>query len=159
MRVGVISDTHDRIPTIDRGLEILRARGVQAILHPGDIVAPFAAKRLAAWAGPLHITYGNNDGERRGLKSILPQIQDGPILLDLGGRRILLHHFIDWCPDSEVARADAVVTGHTHEVVNEPRDGKLFLNAGECCGWLTGRCTVAVLETDDLAAEIIEVPQ
>ncbi len=159
MLIGVISDTHDRLPAIDRGLEILRDRGVEAVLHPGDVVAPFAAKRLLAWSGPLHITYGNNDGERHGLKTVLPQIQDGPMLLQLGGKAVLLHHFVDWCASSDIAKADIIVTGHTHEIVNEIRDGKLFLNPGEACGWLTGRCTVAVLDTNAMAAEIIEVPQ
>lgn len=159
MRIGVISDTHDRLPVIDRGLDALRQRGVEALLHPGDVVSPFAAKRLLAWDGPLHITYGNNDGEHKGLRTVLPQIQDGPIRIELGGKRILLHHFIDWCPACEIALADIIVTGHTHEIVSEVREGKLFLNPGECCGWLTGRCTVAVLDTDTLSAEIIEVSQ
>lgn len=159
MQVGVISDTHDRLTTIDRGLEILRSRGAEVLLHPGDVVAPFAAKRFLDWPGDLYITYGNNDGERKGLKAILPQIQEGPMLLGVAGRRILLHHFIDWCSQEEIDRAEIVVTGHTHEVVNELREGKLFLNPGECCGWVTGRCTVALLDTDSLTAEIIEVPQ
>lgn len=159
MLIGVISDTHDRLPTLDRGLAILRERGVEAIIHPGDIIAPFAAKRLLAWTGPLHVTYGNNDGERAGLKTVLPQIQDGPLWVEAGGRRILVHHFLDWCNPWDIEQADAVVTGHTHEVVNEQKNGKLFLNSGECCGWLYGRCTVAVLDTGSLSAEIIEVPQ
>lgn len=157
MRIGVISDTHDRLPTLDRGLNILRDRAVDAIIHPGDVIAPFAAKRLLAWTGPLHITYGNNDGEREGLQRILPQIQDGPLWVDADGRRILVHHFLDWCRPEDVAAADIIVTGHTHEVVNERYDGKLFLNPGECCGWVHGRCTVAVLDTDSLSAEIVEV--
>jgi len=159
MLLGVISDTHDRLPTMDRGLAMLRERDVEAILHPGDVVAPFAARRLLAWSGPLYITYGNNDGERHGLKQVLPQIQDGPMWVELGDKRILLHHYVDWVTAADMVRADVIVTGHTHEVVNEMRDGKLFLNPGECCGWLHGRCTVAVLDTDRLTAEIIEVPQ
>ncbi len=159
MRIGVISDTHDRLPTLDRGLAILQGRGVELIIHPGDVVAPFAAKRLLAWPGPLHITYGNNDGERAGLKAVLPQIKDGPLWLDADGRRILVHHFVDWCAPAHIAQADIIITGHTHEVVNERKSGKLFLNSGECCGWLYGRCTVAVLDTRSLSAEIIEVPQ
>jgi predicted phosphodiesterase len=84
MDIGVLSDTHDRLPTMQAALEEFRQRGITTILHPGDIVAPFAAKVLAAWAGTLYVTYGNNDGERRGLKQVLPQIQDGP--LHLAGR-------------------------------------------------------------------------
>lgn len=157
MKIGVISDTHDRLPALDRGLEMLRQRQVEAIIHPGDVIAPFAAKRLLAWTGPLHITYGNNDGERAGLKTVLPQIQDGPLWVKLDGKRILVHHFIDWCQAEDVEAADIIVTGHTHEVAVEQRNGKLFLNPGECCGWVTGRMTVAVLDTETCSAEIVEV--
>ena len=158
MRIGVISDTHDRLPTLDRGLELLQERGIDALIHPGDIIAPFAAKRLLAWPGPLYVIYGNNDGEREGLKKVLSQIQDGPLWIEAGSRRILVHHFIDWCRAEDIEAADIVITGHTHEVVNEMRDGKLFLNPGECCGWVNGRCTVAVLDTETMTAEIIDVP-
>jgi hypothetical protein len=50
-----------------------------------------------------------------------------------------------------------VITGHTHEIVNESHEGVLYLNPGECGGWLTDRCTVALLDTEQLKAEIIEV--
>ena len=63
---------------------------------------------------------------------------------------------IAWDP-GDLADADVVMTGHTHEVDNELHDGRLFLNPGECCGWVSGRCTVAVLDTDSLSAEVIEV--
>jgi putative phosphoesterase len=157
MRIGVISDTHDRLPTIDRALAVFRERRVEAILHLGDIIAPFAAKKFTGVSVPLYVIYGNNDGERAGLKKMLPQIVDGPLAIELGGRRLLLHHFIDWLTPEQVAGADAVLTGHTHEVVNEVRDGRLFLNPGECCGWVTGCCTVAVLETKTLSVEVVDL--
>jgi putative phosphoesterase len=157
MKIGILSDTHDRLPTIDAAMAEFVRHGVEAMIHPGDIVAPFAAKRLFLWKGPLYVTYGNNDGERKGLKAILPQIQDGPLLVELSGRRILVHHYLDWCQASDLRRADIVITGHTHEVVNEMREGKLFINPGECCGWISGRCTAAILDTDGPSAEIIEL--
>ncbi len=157
MIIGVLSDTHDRLPLIDAALAEFVRRGAAAVIHPGDVVSPFAARRLLAWKGPLHVTYGNNDGERKGLKSVLPQIQDGPLHLELDGRRILVHHYLDWCHPADVARAEIVVTGHTHEVVNEVRDGRLILNPGECCGWISGRCTVALLDTQGPSAEVIEL--
>ena len=135
----------------------LDARQTSGRNHAGDLVAPFAAKMLAGFERPVHVIYGNNDGERPGLAAMLPQIQDGPLHLDVAGRRILVHHFIDWCAPEDLARADVVVTGHTHEVVNDLRDGTLFLNPGECCGWVNGRCTAALLDPTGPAAEIIEL--
>lgn len=158
MKVGLISDTHDRLPAIAAALEIFRGRGIRTLLHPGDVIAPFAARLLAGFDGELHITFGNNDGERAGLRRILPQIQDGPLHLVLDGRRLLLHHFVDWCAASDVDRAEVIVTGHTHDVRIERRDGRLFVNPGECCGWVTGTCTVAVLDLKSLDVEGIEVP-
>ena len=157
MKLGVLSDSHDRMPAIDAVLTEFEQRGIEVVIHAGDLVAPFAAKRLRAWPGELHVIFGNNDGERAGLAGVLPQIQDGPLILELGGRRVLVHHFMDWCDPKDLTACDVIITGHTHGVVNETCDGKLVLNPGESCGWLTGRCTAAVVDTDALQAEIIEV--
>jgi uncharacterized protein len=155
--VGVLSDTHDRVPLIAMALDLFAERGVGAIVHAGDICSPFAAKALKAAEErcPLHVILGNNEGEMAGLKGVLPQLCQGPMRLELDGRKILVHHFDRWCEPADVAWADVVVTGHTHEVVNEMRDGALFLNPGECCGWVNGRCTVAVLDTAGPKAEIV----
>lgn len=161
MKIGVIADTHDRLPTARRAVAMFKRMNVGAILHAGDYVAPFAAKLFAPpelpERIPLYCVYGNNDGERAGLKGMLPQLEDGPMRIELGGRVIVMHHFVDWLDAGALRGAEVVVTGHTHEVVNETRDGVLYLNPGECCGWVNDRCTVAVLDTDGPTAEIIQV--
>lgn len=160
MKIGIISDSHDRLPALRAALAALRARDVKAILHAGDFVAPFAARLLAEPAAggiPVHCVYGNNDGEREGLKKILPQIRTGPLRLAIGGRTIVLHHSLETLGEADLAGAEVVVTGHTHRPANEVRDGVLYLDPGECCGWLTGRCTAAVLDTDALSAEVVEI--
>lgn len=157
MRIGLISDTHDRLPAIRAALGRFRELGIDTLLHPGDVIAPFAAKLLAEFDGALHITYGNNDGERAGLKAVLPQIQDGPLHVELGGLKVLVHHALDWCVEADLARADVVVTGHTHAEAVEERYGRLLVNPGECCGWVTGTCTIGVLETDTRSVEIVEL--
>lgn len=157
MRIGLISDTHDRLPAIRAALETFERAGVEVLLHPGDLVAPFAAKVLADFPGVLHVTYGNNDGEREGLRAVLPKIQDGPFHIEIGGKRILIHHFVDWCREEDVTAADIIVTGHTHHAAVERRDGRLYVNPGECCGWVTGRCTVAILDIPKESVELIEV--
>ena len=160
MKIGVLSDTHDRLPTFERALSLFKRLKVDAVIHAGDYIAPFAAKLIAPdvmGETPVHCVYGNNDGEKAGLKGILPQIADGPLRIRLGGKTIVTHHFIDWLKPADTQGADIVITGHTHAVVNEVREGRLYLNPGECCGWVGGRCTVALLDLDKPAAEIIEV--
>jgi putative phosphoesterase len=167
MKIGVISDSHDRLPTLRRALALFKRMKLDAVLHAGDFVAPFAAKLLVgpdsphADGVPLHCIYGNNDGERAGLKKILPMVADGPWRGSIGGKTIVMHHWIDWLKPADLTGADIIITGHTHEIVNETRTdtGKpvLHLNPGECCGWLTDRCTVAIVDTDTLTAQIIEV--
>ena len=146
MKIGILSDTHDRLPMIAAALARFGEAGVAAVLHAGDYVAPFAARMLAAPSLPqgcqVHCIYGNNDGERAGLAGKLP---------------IVMIHDAVALTDDDLADADVVVAGHTHEVVNQLRDGVLQLNPGECCGWLSGRCTAAILDTDTLTAEIAEL--
>jgi putative phosphoesterase len=60
-------------------------------------------------------------------------------------------------PAGRRAATDLVVTGHTHDVRIETRDGKLLVNPGGRCGWVTGRRTAAVVDLDALSAELIEV--
>jgi putative phosphoesterase len=159
MKVGVISDTHDRLPTFRRAVALFNRLGVEAIFHAGDFIAPFAAKVLgpSELSRPLHCVYGNNDGEKKGLKAVLPGVVDGPLSVSLGGRNILMHHWIEQLRPADIQKADVVISGHTHTTVNETRNGTLLLNPGECCGWVTDRCTVAMLDLDNLEAQIIEV--
>ena len=155
MRLGVLSDTHDHLPMIEKAVDLFLEQRVEAVLHAGDIVSPFAAKALARFQGPLYAVYGNNDGEREGLQKLLPGIAAGPRMVEVGGRRILLHHDLGGCREAVIARAELVVTGHTHVPVVRREGGRLFVNPGECCGWLYHQPTVAILETEGPEAEIV----
>ena len=159
MKIGVISDTHDRLPTFRRAMSLFSRMKVEAVFHAGDFVAPFAAKLITPehYRGTVHCCFGNNDGERAGLKKLLPQVVDGTVTVKVGGKVIAMNHFIDWFKPAELAQADIIISGHTHEVVNEVRGGKLYLNPGECCGWVTDRCTIAMLDLATMKADIIEV--
>jgi len=159
MKIGVLSDTHDRVPTFERALRGFREREVEAIFHAGDFVAPFAAKLLKpdSAPAPVYCIFGNNDGEREGLLKTLPHLRDGPLRVELGARVIVMHHYLDWFSDADVEDAAVVISGHDHTVHVEARDGRLYLNPGECCGWVTGRCTAAILDTESLEAEIFDI--
>jgi len=155
MLVGIISDSHDHLDRLRLGIKRLEKEGAEVLLHPGDIIAPFAAKVLLEWQKPLHVVYGNNDGERRGLKSVLPQIVDGPILVELDGCRISMDHYPPSDERIPIETVGVVLFGHTHEVLVEERNGVLHLNPGECCGWVNGKPTIATLDTQTRHVEII----
>ena len=156
MRIGVLSDSHDHLPALDAALAALMSHGVEAVIHAGDFIAPFAAKRLAptVLGVPVYACYGNNDGERRGLRRVLPVVAEGPLRLELGGKTVVVDHFRDWLTDDDVAGADVVITGHTHEAEERRADDRLWLNPGEVCGYVTGRKSCAVLTLNRPSAEV-----
>jgi len=159
MIVGLMADSHDHLRLTRSALEVFRERGAGAVIHAGDVVAPFAAKVLAECDAPVHAVFGNNDGERAGLAKVL-DIAPGPRAFEFGGRRIVVAHDLPEIPMEETARAHVVVTGHTHGPLIEPSGepgNPLMINPGETGGWLTGRATCAVLDTDTMEAEICEL--
>ena len=155
MKIGVIADTHDRLDYLRRALAVFAAEPVEAVVHAGDLIAPFAAKLLVTCHCPITVVYGNNDGERAGLAKVLPGIADGPVLAEIGGRRISVDHTPPGEPNAPAEGAEVVVFGHTHEATCEFRDGVLYLNPGECGGWLHGTSSVAILDTDTLTARVV----
>jgi hypothetical protein len=88
---------------------------------------------------------------------LLPELADGPRRLELGGRKICLVHIWENLSHAAFEASDIVVFGHTHEPKIERHEGRLIVNPGECGGWMTGRATVAILDTDTMAAETEEV--
>ncbi len=152
MKIGIIADTHDNIPKIKKALATFKMRGCEIIIHAGDVIAPFAAKALKAAKLPVYAVYGNNDGERKGLADLL-DIVDGPRVIKVGERKILLAHSLDQVTDEHKAGVDLVVVGHTH-VAQVKRDEKpLVLNPGEAGGWLYGKTSVAVVDTGRMSIE------
>jgi hypothetical protein len=159
MKIGVISDTHDNLPAIDAAVRHFQTAGVEVVLHGGDFVAPFALRRLLEARLPVVAVFGNCDGERAGLAQLLPDLSDGPRRLELGGRKICLVHNAQRLTHEDVEAADILLVGHTHEPKSERQEGRLIVNPGECCGWVTGRGTVAVVDTGVLTADFETVYQ
>ena len=117
MKIGVMSDSHDNLPLIRRALERFEAEGVECLIHAGDFVAPFAVKEILKFKGAAHGCFGNNDGEKAGIRKLWPAVAYPPCELRLGGRRILLTHdeaSLARVPEL-LRRAEVVIVGHTHK--------------------------------------------
>jgi putative phosphoesterase len=156
MLIGVMADTHDNLPKVAAATELFAARGVQAILHAGDFVAPFALKLLLTAGLPVTGVFGDNDGERTGLRKACPDLYSAPHRFEMGGRTVVLAHDPAQLAGEAAAGADLLVHGHTHK--SEVRPGPpLLVNPGEAGGWLTGVSTVALVDLDSLTAELVEL--
>jgi putative phosphoesterase len=52
---------------------------------------------------------------------------------------------------------DVVVHGHTHAPEIRRKGSTLIINPGEICGYLTGKSTLALLDTSKREARIVEL--
>jgi len=155
MKIGIISDSHDNLPLIGRAVHYLNDEWpVDAVIHAGDYVAPFAVRELARIRAPLYGVFGNNDGERAGIRKELPQIEEPPLRFQLGGRTIVVTHDLATLAEDDTAGADIIVCGHTH-APEVKQDSCLLVNPGELGAWLTGTATIAVVDLETLEAQIV----
>ncbi len=79
MQIGVISDTHDNVPATDAAMDLFEERGVEAVIHCGDFVAPPLIPHLDRPGMEVHAVRGNNDGEREGLVDAFTALDNGTL--------------------------------------------------------------------------------
>ena len=170
MKLAVISDTHDNKKKILNAVSVMNKREVDALIHCGDYCSPFTKR----WFDELNETikkdfygvFGNNDGDHGFLRKNLGQIckfTDNSIELikEFEGKNIFASHMptpklIDALANS--SEFDIILSGHTHSIVNKKQDdGVLIVNPGEACGYLTGIATFAIIDTNKMEVEIIEL--
>jgi putative phosphoesterase len=150
MLIGVISDIHDHLERLRVALGKLQEAGAEALICCGDLCSPFVVSELAQGfpAGPIHIVFGNNDGDRYRITVFAARHKDDAgarrvevhgesKALELGGKRIFIHHFNDVgqliAPTTEF---DAVCYGHNHEwTAHCHPSGSLAINPGAIMGW------------------------
>jgi putative phosphoesterase len=118
--IGVVSDTHGLL----RPEAVRRLRGVDRIVHAGDIGAPEVLRALEAIA-PVTAVRGNND--RGAWARALPET----VTLSVEGARLhVLHDVKTLAVDPRRAAFSAVIAEHSHRPSAIDREGVLFLNPG-----------------------------
>ena len=158
--IGLITDTHDNKHAIEKALVVFKNRQVGLVLHGGDYIAPFNARWMQGLQVPFVGVFGNNDGEKFGLRAQfekLGPIHRPPYVHTWQGKRILMLHEPDEVEAlSQSGMYDVIFYGHTHQL--DVRKGKpLIVNPGEACGWTTGRETIGILNLETMDVEIIDL--
>ncbi|MEM3703888.1 MAG: metallophosphoesterase [Candidatus Bathyarchaeia archaeon] len=165
MQIGLMADTHDRLPIVEKAVKKFNERGVELVLHAGDYVAPFVVPKFKDLRAEVIGVFGNNDGDRELLRKRFNEregmelrgnfaevyIDNVKIALLHGHEEELLKALIN------SQNFPVVVYGHTHRAEVRKEGKTLVVNPGEVCGYITGKSTIALLDTEKLEVKIIEL--
>lgn len=163
--VGIISDTHDNLPLIDKAVERLNREKVEIVLHAGDYIAPFTIARFKHLKAKLIGVFGNNDGDLELLKKRFADIETAEIRgsfaeVTVDGLKIALLHG----EEGELLQSlintqgyDMVVHGHSHEARIYKKGKTIVINPGEVCGYLSEKSTIALLDTETRETKLVHL--
>lgn len=175
MLLGIISDTHDNLASIDKAFEIFKSRQVGLIIHCGDWVAPFSVGHFGKLANlaniPVKGVFGNNEGDKEGIREInarlsepieFPSNQDY-LEFGAGGKLFAVTHGHQTSIVEQLVEAKkywAIFLGHAHIPLQDDFEGIRILNPGAAClvqrGEIVGKATLGIYETETGNFEIVE---
>jgi hypothetical protein len=160
MRVGLMADSHDRLPAIAELVRQMQEGGVSMLIHAGDYCAPFALGPIEAASMSLAGVFGKNDGDTQGLLAKASagfgaELFESPHSFEVGGQRILVVHDIGEVQPRSIEGHSIVVHGCTHQQEMKTRGDTLIVNPGEACGWLYGTPRAAILDLDTKKVEFL----
>ena len=158
MLVGLMTDTHDRLPAIAELVKRMQEAGVGFLLHAGDFCSPFALTPFFAANMAVGGVFGRNDGDPQGIRAKAAQgmgveIYESPHSFEISGKRILLVHDIGDVNERSIEEHALVVHGCSHQRDVRTAEGVTIVNPGEACGWLTGSPSAAIADLGTMKVE------
>ena len=158
MRVAILSDIHDNVWNLATALEGIK--NTDAMIVCGDLCSPFIAVQLASdYSGPIHIVFGNNDGDLYRITKLSGRYENIDIhgeffQGELGGKQFAANHFgYIALPLSDSGKYDVVCYGHNHAYKIEKRGKALAINPGTIMGYDPAQrvdvtATLAIYDTE-----------
>jgi putative phosphoesterase len=181
MRVGIVSDTHDRLPAVKAAVDVLRDREVEVVIHCGDIETVETVQLFAEFQ--THYVLGNWDGDwitgvnsgwatraadgrkrdasrlRSAIESVGAKLHEPWGELKLDGRQIAWLHGDnrDLLKELELSNCyDFLFYGHTHLAEQHRTGGTLVINPGAM--FKVHPLSFAILDLQSGEAESVVVP-
>ncbi len=137
MKIGIITDTHDRQALLKKAIEVFTEHHVDCVLHAGDITSPSSAQALA---GIDHVkfigVFGNCDSDKSALESVVSshegEIRVGVYRGKIGDKKLLMAHDPRSLGDMPMTGDfDLIVYGHTHVQDIHRQGNALVINPGQ----------------------------
>lgn len=159
MKIGILSDSHDNIPKIRAAITFFNDANCDMVIHAGDFISPFSVKEFKNLIPRLVCVFGNNDGEKLGLKRILgDQVHLAPHHIKIDGKKVLIcHEPYELAALIQSQVYDVIIYGHTHDIDIRQEKKTTVINPGECGGWLNGKSTIATWDTQTAKTTLIEI--
>ena len=145
MRVGIMSDTHKKLGRAKKAVDLLIEKGVEFIIHAGDIVRV----ELLEYLEEKNIRYvavlGNNDYHLYDVVDKYNLVTE-PYYFKLANKTWKLMHYPKYMFPLDT---DIIVYGHTHDVDISFNGKNLIINPGEVCARDHGFSTCMSLDIDE----------
>jgi uncharacterized protein len=163
VKIGILSDTHDRFETAMAAVRLLQQAGATYLIHCGDVGGTHMLDPLAGT--PAAFVFGNNDFERDELRNYASLLGIKCLgnfgVLELAGKQIAVTHGDDHRLLNRLVRPeqplDYLLTGHTH-LKHDRRVGKIrLINPGALHRAAVKTVATLDLELDELT--FLALPQ
>ena len=163
MKIGVMSDTHDNLSNTVAVLKTYRERGIDTIVHCGDLTSPEMISHFEGFR--LIFTIGNMDHTTGTIKKRLEKMREdnfaGMVFTGkLGGVFIAVTHSHVDGKIMELVREKKfkwIFHGHTHEKRDEMVQGVRIVNPGALGGLGREPRTFCIVDLEAGDVEFIKI--
>ncbi len=169
MKICIVSDSHDNRRLLEYAAADAKARGAEAILHCGDVVAPTTLRVLKKFDLPVHAIHGNNIGDLYAMNQLahepdsLLRYHGQDAVVHLGGRSLFMVHYPHYALGMALTGDyDLVCCGHDHRVsvraIANIRGGTTWLVNPGTVGGVGKEPTYVLADLAALSFAVHEVP-
>ena len=160
MKLGVMSDTHNNVSNTRQALDVMRAHGVERIIHCGDITGPQIVEMFTGWR--VDFLLGNIDHDPDALREAVGALGDATIghalRAEIDGVRIAATHGHDEPLLRGLIHAGNhafVFHGHSHRRRDEIVGGTRVINPGAVGGMRPQTRSVCVIDLETKQVEFV----
>lgn len=160
MKIAILSDAHDAKDNMQLAVQKITEQGADVLLFCGDFCAPPLAKVLTDFKNPIHVVFGNNDGDRFTMVKVTAAASHltfhgeyADLVLD--GKRVGMTHYPFYA--EKMAKSgdfDLVAFGHDHAARIEDHGACLAINPGSLNPAMTQTVGFAIYDTATHTAEL-----